>query len=64
MSGSDIRKLDQALRKQGWRIEQTSRHWRYLSPDGRSIVVRATSSSDHRALANFRSCLRRAGATV
>jgi len=61
----EYRGLADAVLAQGWRIEPTNReHFRWLSPDGKYIVITSKTPSDRRALANIRSDLRRAGLKV
>lgn len=53
--------LQRKAEQQGWRILRSSKHWKWLSPDGRSIVVTGCTASDHRADLNNLARLRRAG---
>lgn len=58
----DMKKLKEAVeRSPGWRVEDRETCWMCYSPDGESIVNIHKTPSDHRALANARSHLRRAG---
>jgi len=55
-----LRELLPRLRQQGWRIEK-HKHIKMYSPDGRHLIVCGCTESDHRALRNTMSRLRRAG---
>ena len=58
---SDMKKLVRLLRKLDVTVERTRNgHWAALCPDGTRVVF-ATTPSDHRAIANTRSALRRHG---
>lgn len=63
----DLNKLLDHARDRGWRIEggntggKKQRHWKCLSPDGKTIVVIPSSASDYRSLKNARAALKRAG---
>ena len=59
----EIRVLARTAIAQGWRVMPTrGGHWRWLAPTGEQIISSA-SASDHRAVANLLSRLRRAGFT-
>jgi predicted RNA binding protein YcfA (HicA-like mRNA interferase family) len=58
----DFKKVRQEAEAQGWRVRATKKgHWQFFAPDGRTIVTAPGTPSDHRALANTISDLRRAG---
>jgi hypothetical protein len=63
----ELDKLLSHARKHGWRLEggntggKKQRHWKCLSPDGKTIVVLPTSASDYRSLKNARAALKRSG---
>jgi hypothetical protein len=58
---SDWTKLQKDAEAQGWTIEQTRRRLKWRAPDGKGLVVSSLSPSDHRALKNHISLLRRNG---
>lgn len=60
-NNKEIRILLKIARQQNWRIDGQGKHLRWFSPDGISIVVTGSTPSDHRALANIKRDLRRAG---
>lgn len=53
-----IRKLE----KQGWQVTLKNGHYRCFNPATRQLVFTGGTPSDSRAVKNFRSQLRRAGA--
>lgn len=59
----DIRKIEQAARKQGFRVERTSKgHIRFVPPDPtKAIVIASGTPSDTRAIHNLVARLRRSG---
>jgi len=57
----DFRKVIRHLKGLGWQAEY-GKHIKLTCPDGSTVTVAATPS-DHRALANFVSQVRRAGVT-
>lgn len=58
----DWKKLMKQARQQGWRIKPTPRcHYKWFAPDGKTILVSGSSTSDHRGLANHISSMRRVG---
>jgi hypothetical protein len=52
------------VEKQGWRIVRGKGHVKCFAPNGKDIVVTATSPGGGRGVANFRATLRRAGGNV
>jgi hypothetical protein len=54
------RKLAQAARLAGWRIERTARHLAWISPAGQRVITPATPG-DRRSPHKARASLRRAG---
>lgn len=60
-----LKRWKKAARKQGWAVEGGGgRHLKWLHPDGETMVVTSATPSDHRALMNARSDLRRAGLDI
>lgn len=59
----DFKSIRNALKAQGWQVEQTkSGHYKCIPPDRtKPIVISAGSPSDRRALDNFIARLRRSG---
>lgn len=59
----DLRKIEQAAREQGWRVERTKKgHIRFVPPDAtKPMVVAAGTPSDHRSIRNLVAQLRRSG---
>ena len=55
-----LKSLMREARRQGWRIEKGN-HIKWYAPDGRTLIVSGCTESDHRALANTLSRMRRAG---
>lgn len=61
MRGNYFRELAKRAVEQGWRVEPTNgKHLRWLSPSG-GIVISSSTPSDHRALRNHLSIMRRYG---
>lgn len=59
---SDWTKLMERARSQGWRVERTRRnHYKWFAPDGRTILVSGSTTSDHRGIKNQIANMRRAG---
>ena len=57
-----MKKLTKQAEAQGWRVEPTRNgHIRFLAPDGKTIVIWASTPSDHRAWKNGLSQMKRAG---
>lgn len=57
----EIRAIVKAAEEQGWRVKQGKAHYLLLAPDGINKVTVASTPSDHRALDNAISRLRRYG---
>ncbi len=58
----EVRKLVAQLERQGWRVElRGSGHYLAFSPDGKTIVLFASTPSDHRWRKNTIARLRRGG---
>ncbi len=58
----DLKGIVQAAEEQGWRVEQRSGgHLFFYAPDGKNIVTSGSTPSDHRALRNLVTQLRRYG---
>ncbi len=58
---TSIRELTKRAIEQGWRVETTGgKHLRWLSPTG-GIPISSSTPSDHRALRNHLSLMRRNG---
>jgi len=57
---NDTKAIVEALRAQGWRVE-SGKHHKAFSPDGKTLVTFAKTPSDHRALLNTITRLRRGG---
>lgn len=55
-----IKRILDGLAKQGCEIKTTTKGWQILCPDGSIVGVHKTES-DHRALRNTRSRIKRAG---
>lgn len=55
------REIIKSLRRQGWRIEDGGKHIKCYSPDGATIVTMARTASDHRAIKNLKSRLKKGG---
>jgi hypothetical protein len=63
-SDKDIRKLEKALIRQGWRVEWPSsgaNHGKAYSPDGKHIVVLSGTPGKGRAFQNQLAQLKRCG---
>lgn len=59
---SDLRKVLRAAEEQGWRVERGKKgQYKLYSPDGEGMVTLHQSHSDHRALKNAISIMRRYG---
>lgn len=57
-----LRKLVAEAEAAGWTVERTrNNHIRFLSPDGKHLIVCGSTESDHRAIRNTKARLRRAG---
>ncbi len=62
MSGKkEIQRLVKKLREQGWRVEETTAGYMAFSPDGVTKVLFHKTPSDHRAMRNTISRLRKGG---
>lgn len=59
---SQLREIIKGLEAQGARVKETSDGWQILCPNG-DIVTMHRTPSDHRALRNTRSRIKRAGLT-
>jgi predicted RNA binding protein YcfA (HicA-like mRNA interferase family) len=58
----ELKEIVKSAENQGWRVERTKKgHLKFLAPDHENIVVAAGTPSDHRALTNLVSRLRRFG---
>ena len=58
----ELERLRQAAVRQGWRVERSNAdHYKWYAPDGKSIVVSGSTPSDHRAIKNQISRMRRVG---
>ena len=57
----DLRRLALSAERQGFRVEEGRRHYKFYAPNGKDIVVIGGSISDHRAHKNNLARLRRAG---
>lgn len=61
----EIKKILRQLDQQGWRIKDTGKHIKAYPPDrSKRMVVLPRTPSDHRALKNAISQLRRSGARL
>lgn len=59
---NDWKKLMKEAENQGWRIVRTkSDHFKWFSPDGKTLAVSGSTTSDRRALKNHISTLRKGG---
>ena len=57
----EMKALRRAAERAGWRVALTKRgHYKWFPPEGR-MVVTASTPSDHRALSNIKSMLRKEG---
>lgn len=56
-----LKELIKAAEQQGWRVKQGKAHYLLFAPDGINKVTVASTPSDHRALDNAISRLRRYG---
>lgn len=57
----DLKDLVRAAERQGFTVKHTrKRHLQFISPTGK-VVTAGGTLSDHRAVANIRSYLRKAG---
>lgn len=56
----DFRELAQEARAQGWRVEETRGHLKWLGPNG-GVVISSSTPSDRRAIKNHVALLRRWG---
>lgn len=66
MSKSDYKKrlndFASQARDQGWDVEPTTNHIKFIPPDkSKPLVIAAATTTDHRAAANLLSQLRRSG---
>ena len=61
MSTKDVKKLVARVAEQGWRVEDRGTCWMALSPDGVTKVTIHKTNSDHRAIKNIVSRLRKGG---
>jgi predicted RNA binding protein YcfA (HicA-like mRNA interferase family) len=58
----ELKEIVRAAEEQGWWVDRTSKgHLLFYAPDGENIVTTGGTPSDHRALANLISRLRRHG---
>jgi len=58
----DWKKLIREAERQGWQVEPTRRcHYKWWAPDGKTMLVSGTTTSDRRALMNHITNMRRAG---
>lgn len=57
----ELKELKRRAEAQGWRVLHARKHLKWFAPDGRTMVVTGITESDHRALANTLSRMRRAG---
>lgn len=57
----DTRKLVKEVERQGWRVEDRGQRWLCFSPNGHTIVTIHKTPSDHRAIRNTLSELRKGG---
>ena len=55
-----LKELARKAESQGWRV-QKGNHLKWFAPDGRTLIVTGCTESDHRALKNTLSRMRRAG---
>ena len=55
------KQIIKSLRRQGWRIEEGTKHIKCFSPDGETIVTMGRTPSDHRAVRNLKARLRKGG---
>ena len=60
--GSAVRSIIKGLEGQGARVVKKKAGWQIMCPNGEIVTLHATPS-DHRALRNARSHIRRAGLT-
>ena len=63
LANSEVRKLVGIAKSNGCRVQMTANHIKVFAPNGR-IVLLPSTPSDHRALLNVRSELRKAGIPV
>lgn len=65
MSRNELDELRREAIRQGWRIVQAGRHmkWYPVDPD-KPFVTTSVTPSDHRAIQNIKSDLRRSGLTL
>ena len=63
---TQYKQLERAALEQGWRIRASikTQHKLWFSPDGKTIVTTGNTPSDHRAIKNARSMLRKGGLNV
>jgi predicted RNA binding protein YcfA (HicA-like mRNA interferase family) len=49
-------------RRQGWRVGYTKKeHFKFMSPNGKDMIICAHSSASQRGFRNFLSLMRKAG---
>jgi len=61
----DFRKLTKQILAAGWTIERTrSSHFRFKSPDGKTMIICGSTPEDPRSLLNFKADFRRAGVKI
>lgn len=61
----ECRKLEKAALEQGWRVEKTKgSHIRFLSPDGKGLVIVSSTPSDNNAAYSVLRYLRKAGLNI
>lgn len=63
VANGDWKGLFAEARRQGWVEKPSKNHVKYVSPQGRLVVVPCTAS-DHRAWLNSRAQFRRAGLDI
>lgn len=62
MSAKEIKKIIKEAERQGWRVEMRSKHYMAFPPDkSHGPVTLPVSPSDHRAVKNVLSEMRRRG---
>lgn len=65
LAGTDIKRLMKLARRAGWTVEQrkthSNSHWLWVTPDGRAVLTTSHTPSDHNAVRQVKSCLKREG---
>jgi hypothetical protein len=56
---NDTRKFIRKLRREGWTVRHTSKHWLARSPDLDGYISIPDTSSDQRNIRNLRAAYRR-----